>query len=720
MRPQKPRFLRRLSGAIVGAAALLGATAIAASASPVYHDTSYWYNAPPVWWGYYDDANAPNCVDAPNCYDHWYDAPPVYINQGYYTYSPDNTSLPTISGQTRSTKTLTAGNGGWTNDAANGDPTNNYAYQWQSCAPDGTGCSNIAGAGASTYQLTTSEIGKTLRVKVTATNNSGSNTATSAASSVVTLNDTVAPTGTIASGASITSGAWQTGTTATLPVNAADSGLGVYRAFWRESGTTTYVSVDPANAQCQPLSSSAPYTFAPYSAGNVPCLTAAHDYTPTFDLAPMGDGIHTSVDLGIEDGAGNETILAANQTIKVNAPGLNPGPGNPGGLIDPGTPCTNGSYDDSGTCVTRPPSSTSLPLLSGTPAEGGSVSTDQGAWNDITGVTYTYAWELCDATGNSCSTIAGQNATSLAITRSMVDHTVRSIVTATTPDGQTSAHSAASWPIAATTPVGGAGGGLRDIVASVAAAGGGSGGRVELGDGVAVPVPDPIYTTASNGTGGDGTAKIDAWRTNTRALTTGASSAINGRLTTASGKPISSATIDVVAWTAVAGAKGAIVGTVKTNDSGEFSYTPKPGVSRIFTFGYRLTMADTKYVKYTSVALPVTTTVTLKANSQRLRTGQTLTLSGQVALAPTDSHKLVAIQTRTSGGWKTIATTRMRNGAFAYSHKFARTSSAVTYRFRALVVASSDWPMQAGASAERTVRVSPKGHAAAKKIKAAR
>jgi thermitase len=84
--------------------------------------------------------------------------------------APVNTTLPAISGTPQQGQTLTASTGTWQNN-----PTS-YAYQWLSCA---SGCQTISGAIANTYVPTGSDVGKTLEVRVTATNTGGSTPATS-------------------------------------------------------------------------------------------------------------------------------------------------------------------------------------------------------------------------------------------------------------------------------------------------------------------------------------------------------------------------------------------------------------------------------------------------------------------------------------------------------------------------------------------------------------
>ena len=71
---------------------------------------------------------------------------------------PVNTALPTVSGTAVEGQTLSATNGSW-----EGSPSS-YTYQWEDCNTAGEGCANISKATSSTYKLTSTDVGHTLRV----------------------------------------------------------------------------------------------------------------------------------------------------------------------------------------------------------------------------------------------------------------------------------------------------------------------------------------------------------------------------------------------------------------------------------------------------------------------------------------------------------------------------------------------------------------------------
>jgi hypothetical protein len=91
------------------------------------------------------------------------------------TGKPTVVTAPSITGAATESATLTGNTGSWTNA-----PTS-YTRQWRRCDASGGSCADIAGATAATFATSTDDLGKTLRLVVTATNPSGSTAATSAA-----------------------------------------------------------------------------------------------------------------------------------------------------------------------------------------------------------------------------------------------------------------------------------------------------------------------------------------------------------------------------------------------------------------------------------------------------------------------------------------------------------------------------------------------------------
>ncbi len=98
------------------------------------------------------------------------------------------------------------------------------------------------------------------------------------------------------------------------------------------------------------------------------------------------------------------------------------------------------------------PTSTSPPVVSGTPTAGNTLSTTTGGWSGSS-MSYAYAWVRCDSTGAACSAIAGATTATYLLTSSDVGATIRSQVTATNSYGTATATSSQTAPItAATTP----------------------------------------------------------------------------------------------------------------------------------------------------------------------------------------------------------------------------------------------------------------------------
>jgi len=100
---------------------------------------------------------------------------PVGLGAFAVAGAPESTSPPGISGFAEEGDTVTETHGGWT-----GEPTQ-YAYQWERCGFSGGGCRTIAGATGQSLVVPQGAAGYTLRVRETARNDKGPNSAVSAA-----------------------------------------------------------------------------------------------------------------------------------------------------------------------------------------------------------------------------------------------------------------------------------------------------------------------------------------------------------------------------------------------------------------------------------------------------------------------------------------------------------------------------------------------------------
>lgn len=132
--------------------------------------------------------------------------PTAVVTGGAPTFSGE----PRVTGSAVAGQRLSASNGTWT-----GDQPMTFAYQWVRCGTDGgnsdgSNCTNIAGATGTTYVLTSAEVGSRIRVRVTATNSSGSQTSASNPTDVVKAN---AP---VNSKPPSVSGTWVEGQTVTV------------------------------------------------------------------------------------------------------------------------------------------------------------------------------------------------------------------------------------------------------------------------------------------------------------------------------------------------------------------------------------------------------------------------------------------------------------------------------------------------------------------------
>ncbi len=183
---------------------------------------------------------------------------------------------------------------------------------------------------------------------------------------------------------------------------------------------------------------------------NVKVTTAKHTLTVT----ASGEGTVTSVPAGIECGQGHTACSAEFEEVAVELKAA-PATGY--------TVAWGGSCSGTGSCSFSPmsanesvtatfsagPVNTGLPVISGTPYNGHTLTTTNGTWTGSP-TSYTYQWEDCNATGAECSSIAGVTAGEYTLTSADIGHTIRFVVVAHNASGpSTPAASAATAVVTA-------------------------------------------------------------------------------------------------------------------------------------------------------------------------------------------------------------------------------------------------------------------------------
>ena len=293
------------------------------------------------------------------------------------------TGLPTISGTPQVDETLTADTSAITDD--DGLTNVSYRYQWIA------GESDIAGATGSAYQLASNEEGKTIRVRVTFTDDADNEeTLTSAATVPVAAAPNREATGT-----PTVSGAPQVGETLTADTSGIRDADGLanvsYRYQWMRSDNGTDTDIKDAT-----------------------------DSTYTPSVSDVGKTIKVRV--SFTDDADNEETLTSAVTTAVAA--------------KPNTPATG------------------LPTINGTAQVDETLTADTSGIADEDGLdnaTFSYQWIRSD--GNNDTDIGDQTGSTYTLTDDDVGKTIKVRVSFTDDaDNEETLTSAATTAVAATAP----------------------------------------------------------------------------------------------------------------------------------------------------------------------------------------------------------------------------------------------------------------------------
>ena len=305
---------------------------------------------------------------------------------------PTNVLYPTITLATGDTQpvvghVLTAGVGSW-----NGAFPISYKFQWKRCdAADrlnGT-CVDIVGATSSFYAPTSSDLGRRLRVQVTATNSLGSASQNSEPTEVV-----------IATAPKVRSTPQINGD------NVVDSQLTLTAGLWDGSLPITFTY---SWRRCNPVGDLG--TCVP-----IPGATAS-TYTPV-----AGDiGFSIRVWITGTNSQGSDTAITNHTFPVVDKPHF-------------------------------APTATTPPAIVGTAAIGRQLTANIPTYSGDAPIKTQFTWQRCDAVGGSCRVIDSATKVTYFPTASDVGYTLRIFVGATNAYGQTADKSTPTEPIAQQPP----------------------------------------------------------------------------------------------------------------------------------------------------------------------------------------------------------------------------------------------------------------------------
>ena len=298
--------------------------------------------------------------------------------------APANTELPTITGTAVKDSTLVAGTGSWS-----GTTPISFAFQWQRCDDAGANCAAVSDATNTTYVVGSADVGKRMRVLVTASNADGAASALSSPTATVT--ESAAPVNT---GEPSISGSAVEGQTLAATSGTWTGGQPITFAYqWVRCGSNGGAA-DGSN-----------------------CAFISGATKTTYVLTSTDVGSRMRVRVTATNSSGSQT--AASNATQVVQTG-------------------------------KAPVNTKAPSVSASWVEGNVATVDRGTWTGAS--SYSYQWLRCNSSGGSCAAIAGATSTQYRLTSSDVGRKVRANVTARNDRGSTTAVSnesagrRACWP----------------------------------------------------------------------------------------------------------------------------------------------------------------------------------------------------------------------------------------------------------------------------------
>ena len=376
----------------------------------------------------------------------------------YAATPPSNSALPTISGVAQQGDELTADPGTW----SGGSPIS-FSYQWS----DGqTGSTDI---------LSPADVGQPVSVTVTASNAAGQMSATS------DIVGPVLPAVPVVTAAPVITGTAQQGDTLSVSNGTWSNSPSGYSYVWDDCNSSGTVCSQVAGA------ASSSYTLQASDVGStiVAVVTASSSggqasatsdiVGPVLPAAPVDT---TAPGIGGTAQQGH-TLTATNGAWSNNPTGYSyvwNDCASSGSGCSPIAGATSSSYKVAsadvgkyvsvtvtasnagghgsltsaavGPVLPPAPVNTTAPSVSGTAAQGDTLTVSKGTWSNSPSA-YLYAWEDCGSAGNDCSRIAGATSSSYTLSAADVGNRIMCVVTASGPGGSTSATSNATAAVVA-------------------------------------------------------------------------------------------------------------------------------------------------------------------------------------------------------------------------------------------------------------------------------
>ncbi len=389
-----------------------------------------------------------------------------------------NTWAPSISGTPQNGHTLTANAGSWLGEAAI-----EYSYQWQSCDQYGAACENITGATSSSYTLEAGNVGKTLRVRVSASETSGTVAQTSTATQPIAAESTpvseappgITGTGMVGYTLSASDGDWsaagalayayawkrcnEAGESCTTISGATSD---TYTLTESDSGHTVRVLVTATHEGASTTAaSSATAVISPTTLVNV----SAPSITGTYELDRA-----LSADHGIWTGAGaiaytyawercNEHGESCGAIAGATDSSYRPVESDVGHTVKVKVTASGTAGTDTATSAATPaivstpipPEDLFAPSIEGDLTAGETLTGQPGTWFSSEAVSYSYQWQTCTEEGE-CTNITGAISATYKLIEGDIGLAMRVIVTAKNSLGTVSAESEQSEIVGAIGP----------------------------------------------------------------------------------------------------------------------------------------------------------------------------------------------------------------------------------------------------------------------------